>query len=65
MHGRKAPWRRRESPYFDHRLTRATLTADGVETIFATNHLGPYLLTNLLLDTMERSSPARILNVAS
>src|SRR5512147_1518005 len=26
---------------FDHRLKQATLTADGVEVVFATNHLGP------------------------
>jgi NAD(P)-dependent dehydrogenase (short-subunit alcohol dehydrogenase family) len=42
-----------------------TTTTHGVETTWATNHLGPFLLTDLLLDRLRESAPARIVNVAS
>ncbi len=44
---------------------KRVLTADGVERTFATNHLGPFLLTSLLTPLLESSAPARIINVAS
>jgi NAD(P)-dependent dehydrogenase (short-subunit alcohol dehydrogenase family) len=40
-------------------------TADGIETVFATNHLGPFLLTNLLLPVLVASAPARVVTVSS
>ena len=41
------------------------LSADGFELTFAVNHLAPFLLTNLLLDRLQASAPARIVTVAS
>jgi NAD(P)-dependent dehydrogenase (short-subunit alcohol dehydrogenase family) len=42
-----------------------TTTPEGLETMFATNHLGPFLLTSLLLDLLKESSPSRILNITA
>ena len=42
-----------------------TLSPDGYELGLATNHLGPFLLTALLLDKLKASPAARIVNVAS
>jgi NAD(P)-dependent dehydrogenase (short-subunit alcohol dehydrogenase family) len=41
------------------------VTADGLEHTFALNHLAPFLLTNLLLDRLKQSAPARVVTVSS
>jgi len=41
------------------------VTADGFERTFGLNHLAPFLLTDLLLDRLRESSPARVFTVSS
>lgn len=44
---------------------RRQVTIDGFERTFAVNHLAPFLLTNLLLNYLKASAPARIVNLSS
>lgn len=46
-------------------LGSRSVTADGIETTFAVNHLAYFMLTSLLLDRLKASAPARIVNVSS
>jgi len=41
------------------------VSADGNELTLATNHLGPFLLTSLLFDLLQKSPAARVVNVSS
>ncbi|XP_060589446.1 retinol dehydrogenase 11-like isoform X1 [Ruditapes philippinarum] len=42
-----------------------TKTEEGFEVMFATNHFGHFLLTNLLMDLLKKSQPSRVVNVSS
>jgi NAD(P)-dependent dehydrogenase (short-subunit alcohol dehydrogenase family) len=44
---------------------RRVETDDGLELMFATNHLGPFLITNLLLPALRASGAARVLTVTA
>jgi len=46
-------------------VLRRRTTVDGLEMTFAVDYLAPFLLTNLLLDVLKASAPARIVNVSS
>jgi NAD(P)-dependent dehydrogenase (short-subunit alcohol dehydrogenase family) len=40
-------------------------TPDGLELMLATNHLGPFLLTGLLLERLRESAPTRVITVSA
>ena len=46
-------------------FAKRQVSVDGFEMTFALNHLNYFLLTNLLLDLLKKSAPARIVNVSS
>lgn len=46
-------------------LSKKMLSVDGIEMTLATNHLGPFLLSHLLLDLLKAGSPSRIINISS
>lgn len=46
-------------------LSRKSQSPDGFEATLATNHLGPFLLTNLLLDALRAGGSSRVVTVSS
>jgi retinol dehydrogenase 12 len=46
-------------------FAKRELTGDGIEKTFATNHLAPFLLTNLVLDLLGAAPSARVVTVAT
>ena len=46
-------------------VAQRTVTPDGLETMFATNHLGYFLLTELLLESLRAAPAARVLNITA
>ena len=50
---------------FDHQQKKPAITSDGIENVFATNHVNIFLMTELLLETLKKSAPSRIITVAS
>ena len=44
-------------------MTKKTMTADGLEYTFQVNHMAPFILSILLLPTLKKNAPARIVNV--
>lgn len=46
-------------------FAKREVTVDGMERTFGVNHLGPFLLTNLLAPLLEAGEPARVINVSS
>ena len=45
--------------------SKRAITRDGFELMFATNYLGPFLLTRLLIPRLEAAKPSRIINVSA
>jgi NAD(P)-dependent dehydrogenase (short-subunit alcohol dehydrogenase family) len=50
---------------FDIRRKQIVFTDEAVEQVWATNHVGPVLLTDLLLDALKRSEQGRIITISS
>jgi NAD(P)-dependent dehydrogenase (short-subunit alcohol dehydrogenase family) len=50
---------------FDLSRRSPVYTEDSIESVWATNHIGPVLLTNLLIDNIKSSAQGRVITVAS
>lgn len=44
---------------------KKSVTKEGIETHLGVNHMGHFLLTNLLLDYLKKSAPSRVINVTT
>ncbi|MDP5276440.1 SDR family NAD(P)-dependent oxidoreductase [Chengkuizengella axinellae] len=51
--------------FFDISQKEAKLTNEGIESVWATNHLGPVLLTQLLLEPLMLSPQGRVITISS
>ncbi len=51
--------------YFNHGEKEYQLSPDNIELSFATNAVGPFLMTHLLLDSLKKSQDARVLNAGT
>ncbi|NDI36023.1 SDR family NAD(P)-dependent oxidoreductase [Chengkuizengella sediminis] len=51
--------------FFDISQKEVKLTNEGIESVWATNHLGPVLLTQLLLEPLELSPQGRVITISS
>jgi NAD(P)-dependent dehydrogenase (short-subunit alcohol dehydrogenase family) len=50
---------------FDVSQKEPIFTSEGIESIWATNHVGPVLLTDLLIDPLQASQQGRVITIAS
>lgn len=50
---------------FDITRKKAQFSQEGIETVWAANHVGPVLLTELLLDALKRSEEGRVITISS
>jgi NAD(P)-dependent dehydrogenase (short-subunit alcohol dehydrogenase family) len=50
---------------FDIRQKELVFTEEGIEKVWATNHVGPVLLTDLLLPALKRSEQGRVITISS
>jgi len=50
---------------FEITQKKAVYTAEGIESVWATNHLGPVLLTKLMWDALANSAQGRVITIAS
>ncbi|WGK68760.1 SDR family NAD(P)-dependent oxidoreductase [Candidatus Haliotispira prima] len=50
---------------FDITRKQAVQSVEGIESVWVTNHIGPVLLTNLLMDLLKNSEQGRVITIAS